>query len=277
MHPVLQQIFDNHQFAIDISERNEGLFNAINEAFEELSHQQTQLTNEVIHLKAIQKVAKAGSWEVDLTEGIHSKQHYWSDELFNILGIEPGSTELTYHRYLELIHPDDRELFEREVNRAITTKSTYEMDYRIVSGNGVERMVRDVCQILVDQHTGRPLKMVGVTFDITEAKVTENALLRANSELQTLFDNIGEVFWSADMIQYKVLQMSPACKQVYGYEPEEMMNDPDLWFKVILEDDKPLIQDLTNRLNLGQTVRSEYRIVHKDGRVRWLEAKMTPP
>ena len=234
------------------------------------------LEDEVIHLKTIQKIAKAGSWEVDLAGEVDSKQHYWSEELFNIIGIEPGSIEQSYQSYLALIHPDDQGLFEREVSLALASQGTYDIEYRISGKNSAKRVVRDVGQVLIDLSTGINSKMVGVTFDITEAKETQHALSRANQELQILFNTTGEVIWSTDIAHNRVLQTSPACKKVYGYEPHEMINDPDLWFKVIVDQDKPLIQKKITLLNNGQTVSAEYRIERKDRQVRWLETKMTP-
>ncbi|WP_256009081.1 PAS domain-containing sensor histidine kinase [Desertivirga xinjiangensis] len=235
-----------------------------------------QLEKEVSHSKNIQKIARAGSWEVDLTENIDSKQDYWSDELFNILGVKPGSIDLTYHSYLALIHPEDQGLFEREVSKAISSRGTYDIEYRILSGNGSERLVRDMGSVQTDPLTGAASKMVGITFDITHTRETENALASANAELQTLFDSMEEVFWSTDMVQNKVLQMSPACKRVYGYGPEDMKNDPELWLKVILDEDKQTVLSEVPRLESGLAIHNEYRIRHKDGQIRWLETRITP-
>lgn len=232
------------------------------------------LNGKLIHLKDIQALAKAGSWEVDLTENIDAKQHYWSDELFELLGVEPGSNELTYENYLALIHPDDQGLFELEVNKAISSIGMYDIEYRIIWKNENERFVRDTGRVLTDSN-GSPSKMVGITFDITESKSTEMALSLASQEFQKLFNTMKEVFWSTDMVHNKLLQISPSCKQVYGYDPEEMNEDPNLWFKVILDQDKALFAD-HSELDNGQTICYEYRIRHKDGSIRWLEAKITP-
>lgn len=251
--PILSEI---KQLAV-IKNKNEQLLNA-----------------ELSHLKDVQALAKAGSWEVDLTENIDAKQHYWSDELFKLLGIEPGSNELTYESYLALIHPDDQGLFELEVNKAISSNGMYDIEYRVIWKNGNERFVRDIARVITDIN-GLPSKMFGITFDITESKGTEMALGLANQEFQILFNTMEEVFWSSDVVHNKVLQMSPACKQVYGYDPEEMKEDPNLWFKVILDQDKAIFSD-HSELDNGQTKHYEYRIRHKDGSIRWLEAKITP-
>src|SRR5690606_6592453 len=79
-----------------------------------------------------------------------------------------------------------------------------------------------------------------------------------------------------DILQTKTLQMSPACRKLYGREPEEMIEDPNLWFKVILDEDKHVIEREMPTILAGNTLRNEYRIRHIDGSIRWVEAIMTP-
>lgn len=110
-------------------------------------------------------------------------------------------------------------------------------------------------------------------------KKMERALSEVNSDLHALFNTMEEVFYSVSMQNDRnseLLQMSPACKSVYGYDAEEFFADPDLWFKVIVEEDKHLVTSRMPQLAAGKTTDSEYRIVHKDGSIRWLESKITP-
>lgn len=110
-------------------------------------------------------------------------------------------------------------------------------------------------------------------------KRMERALSEVNSDLHALFNTMGEVFYSVSMQNDRnseLLQMSPACKSVYGYDAAEFFADPDLWFNVIVEEDKHLVTSGMPQLAAGKTTDSEYRIVHKDGSIRWLESKITP-
>lgn len=114
------------------------------------------------------------------------------------------------------------------------------------------------------------------TVTPTSPNLSNEELLKANHELNLLLDSIDEVLWAVDLKQPRVLQMSSACEKVYGYKPEEFINNVDLWQQVIYTPDKKLIERNNERLAKGEQVTNHYRIVHKDGSLRYVEAKITP-
>ncbi|WP_285056711.1 sensor histidine kinase [Pedobacter ginsengisoli] len=135
-------------------------------------------------------------------------------------------------------------------------------------------MSHPILQRLISEHLGssfvpEPYKRLFDDLDI--------ALRQLSAD--TFFNSMAEVFYSVSMQNNRnseLLQMSPACKSVYGYNAEEFFTDPDLWFKVILDEDKHLVTSGMPLLAAGQTTDSEYRILHKDGSIRWVESKITP-
>jgi PAS domain S-box-containing protein len=99
---------------------------------------------------------------------------------------------------------------------------------------------------------------------------------QTNDDLGTLFRNIHEVVFSVDMRTNRLFQISAACEKVYGYTVEEFLSDPNLWFSLILEEDKQTIYKNDDILKRGQSVDEEYRIRHKNGEIRWLESRVDP-
>lgn len=97
-----------------------------------------------------------------------------------------------------------------------------------------------------------------------------------SQELQLLFNTIDEVFFSIDMINSKLIQISPACEKVYGYSTSEFLENPQLWYQVIHPDDKQIQEEGYRALLNGETVVSQYRIIHKDQSIQWLESKVVP-
>lgn len=114
------------------------------------------------------------------------------------------------------------------------------------------------------------------TTDVTLTAHHVDELLAANRELSLLLNSIDEVLWAVDMKLNKVVQMSAACEKIYGYQPAEFMADTDLWQKVIYTPDLKLIERNYERLAAGEMVVNQYRIVHKDTSLRYVEAKITP-
>lgn len=104
----------------------------------------------------------------------------------------------------------------------------------------------------------------------------ENERRRAFNELNLLFNTIGEAFFSRDMVEDKLIQISPACEQIFGYKSEEFLNDPELWQNIIHPDDQQIYHDQFVKLHNNEQALFEYRIIHKRLGERWVETKMLP-
>lgn len=247
------------------------------ECADRIIRQQKQL-REMKHLKTIQSLASAGSWELPVTNDELILPGYWSDELFTVLGARPGVTDTTSRAYRNYVHPDDRQLLSAEVSKAIRETTRYDMEYRILREGdpAQERTVREVGVLVKDEVSGKGISLIGVTFDITDIRNTERALFKANVELRKLFDVMEDVFFSYNMELRKLLQISPSCMQLYGYSVEEFYSTPDLWFIMIHDDDKEAVQEGIKRLGKGDSNLFQYRIHHKNGTIRWVETRMTP-
>ena len=67
--------------------------------------------------------------------------------------------------------------------------------------------------------------------------------------------------------------MSEAVQNIFGYTSQEFYNNPELWYNIILEEDrkKLLIDPINKNIIEGKW---EYRIIRKDGKIRWVCNKM---
>jgi PAS domain S-box-containing protein len=101
-------------------------------------------------------------------------------------------------------------------------------------------------------------------------------LAKANEELDTLFTNIDTTFFSVDLAEQKVMQMSPSCEKIFGYTSEDFFSNPNLWYEVIVEEDKHLAESQYPAMHAGNKFSHTNRIRTKDGKIRWVETKITP-
>ena len=113
-----------------------------------------------------------GAWEWDFASG----QVHWSEELERIHGLAAGTFEGTTHAILSLLHPLDVTRFAQATAAALSSSipRDYAMEYRIVRRDGACRWLTSRGRVLVDAD-GRPIRMVGVSSDITELKRIEEA------------------------------------------------------------------------------------------------------
>jgi PAS domain S-box-containing protein len=69
----------------------------------------------------------------------------------------------------------------------------------------------------------------------------------------------------------------PGCEKVTGYTVEEYLADPDLWCKIVHEDDRPKVLAMSRQILTESAILDlEHRILHKDGSIRWVRNTLVP-
>ncbi len=112
-----------------------------------------------------------GSWEVDLATG----RIEWDEGAYRIFGVDPGSFEPTVERVEAMMHPDDRQSGSLAAVVA-SPESRFQTEFRIVRPNGEVRWCYGA-GILSRDPAGKPVRLNGVTVDITERKRAEERLV----------------------------------------------------------------------------------------------------
>jgi PAS domain S-box-containing protein len=132
-------------------------------------------------LEEAQKVARLGVWEWDPETGRVS----WSDELYRIYGVDRARFTPSFEGYLERVHPEDRGRVSEVVASALIDGHGFSFEERIVRPDGSVRSLRSQGEV-VKNAQGRPLKLLGACFDVTEQKDYETQLRAAAESLQRL-------------------------------------------------------------------------------------------
>lgn len=130
-------------------------------------------------LQLAQKAAAAGQWDWNILTG----ELRWSEEYYAVHGLAPGSLEPSYENWLRCMHADDRDGASAQVTLGIgQKKDEIRIEYRIVRPDGDIRWLNCRGQVFYDE-TGRPVRMVGITLDITERKQAEEERERLLQQL----------------------------------------------------------------------------------------------
>ncbi len=131
-------------------------------------------------LSAAQSIAHLGSWEMDIQTG----KMTCSGELYRIYGIKPGITEPTFNTFMGFVHPEDRKKIEDLIPDVLSgTIPHFEFDVRIIRPDGQERVIHDKFEAITGED-GKPVKLAGINFDITERKAAEDKLKVAKDEAE---------------------------------------------------------------------------------------------
>jgi PAS domain S-box-containing protein len=73
-----------------------------------------------------------------------------------------------------------------------------------------------------------------------------------------------------------MLIVSPAHEKVFGYPTSEFFNNSQLWYELVVPEDKSIIDAGYPILYAGNSLQHEVRITHPKGQIRWIEARMNP-
>ena len=121
-------------------------------------------------LLEVQHATRTGFFEYDLA----TDETYWSEEVYHLLAIDPRDIKASFKNYIKFIHPDDVDQV-IEARRQLLQGELYDIDYRIINAQGVERFLHGEAKMCIDEQY--PVgKIIGTVQDISERKHIENAL-----------------------------------------------------------------------------------------------------
>lgn len=97
------------------------------------------------------------------------------------------------------------------------------------------------------------------------------ALVDNEEKFRLLTENLSEVVYRADPESFETTYISSAIEEVYGYSAGEWLADRSLWTKTIHPEDRQWVfQQLDEALKKKENLTVEFRIIRKDGSIRWV-------
>jgi PAS domain S-box-containing protein len=196
-----------------------------------------------------------------------------SEGLRDVLGISPDELQAMGDASTDLIHPDDYASVVESVNRlrANPSEVMHELEYRLRHKDGSWRWVSDQARAFHQEADGTVSQILGTAIDITRRKQTETALAEREAQFRLLAER------STDMISCHspdgtYLYVSPACRRLLGYEPQELLGQSAYAF--FHPHDVPTIADgHSTQVAAHRDNVVTYRIRHRDGHYIWFETQ----
>jgi len=219
-------------------------------------------------LHEAQRLSLTGSWQLDVKPG----QFHLSPTMRDIHGLD--RTTISLQEAFALMHPDDLPYVEAAYQDALTG-GPKPLEYRIVRPNGEVRTLHSQGARLIRNERGEPVRIVGVSQDITDWKKAEQALRESEERFRQLAENIKDVFWLLDWTEQKIIYASPAYETVWGRPISQLRDDPLDWIDAIHPDDRDRAQEAY--FPAAVTSYNEvYRITRPDGSLRWIHHRGFP-
>tara|TARA_R110002126_G_scaffold291780_1_gene457923 strand:- start:15843 stop:22151 length:6309 start_codon:yes stop_codon:yes gene_type:complete len=130
-------------------------------------------------MKEAQKLAHLGSWYYDVINQVS----HWSEETYNIWGLNPEKTSIELVDHQKLVNPKDWERFNAVINDATKKGIPYKMELELIMPDGSNKIVNTIGEPIFNEEN-KVIAFRGTTQDITERKVIENELRTSKEKLQ---------------------------------------------------------------------------------------------
>ncbi len=230
---------------LDISERK-------------LVEEQLKISDE--RMKVAQEAAKAALYEYlpQTDEVIRNAS------LTSILGYAPDEIPKTGAMWQNLIHPEDMPTAWATIGEGIASGAGFSLEYRVRHKDGHYVWLYDRARAMRNKQ-GEAVRVVGLIFDISERKLSEQAL-RKSHELFARAEEAASGFVFEWTVASGKVERSSGVTQLLGYTPEDLATRFEAWEDLVHPDDKlRLTQEREAQLGQGQSYTAEYRVRHKDG------------
>jgi PAS domain S-box-containing protein len=139
-----------------------------------------QLWRSAAYLAEAERLGHTGCWVCDLATDVH----YWSPEMYRILGIDPEGP-VDFEKFRQRIHPEDEPLLARLADESIAARRAYEGECRLLLPDGTLKYVKFIARPLVSPSANLD-GYVGAFMDVTEFKRVEQQLASSLAEVRSL-------------------------------------------------------------------------------------------
>jgi PAS domain S-box len=264
VYGITQDITERKKVEQALKKAYENLEKIVEERTAELEKAYNSLKESEKGLAEAQKMAHIGNWEWDIA----TDKAYWSEEMYHIFGHDPQELAPPYNKFLNYIHPDDRNYVNNAAEKAINGKP-YSIDYRIVLVNGEERTVHMQSEVTFDEEN-IPARLKGIVQDITERKRTEENIQKLANIVESSEDAIVTV--SLDGI---ISGWNKGATQIYDYSSEEILGKN---VSILTPDNlKYEIKKLIDRIKHGIKIKNyETSRLKKDGTLITVSITLSP-
>lgn len=152
----------------DLYRKNRALASLNQELERRVAERTREVQASADRLRLAIEVARLGSWDWNIATGDVT----WSDRHFTLHGYEVGEVEPSVELWRHRVHPADRARINAEIARTMATGEPFTGVYRAVIPDGSVRWCHAQAGYQMDD-TGKAVRMIGVSMDITEQKMAE--------------------------------------------------------------------------------------------------------
>jgi len=217
-------------------------------------------------LQNSQKIAKMGSWELDLI----NQKVKWSENCFVIYGLKPFEIEPSFEYFKSRIHPDDLHLVDDAFENIVRYKLPNTSEMRIIFPDATFRWFQNnMIPVFKDD---KLFALKGINLDITELKKSEESLKSINERFNLATVAASISVWEHDFIT-DIIQIDNNFNKIFGNTQGNYQIEFNEFIKFIHPDDIEIIKtNIEEAIKSDKNVDFEFRIIRPDGDIRNISA-----
>lgn len=194
-----------------------------------------------------------------------------NDEYATMLGYTPKTFKETNQKWIERIHPDDREKTKQAYLDYISGKTKiYKIEFRQKTKDGSWKWILSLGEVVEYDKDGSPLRMLGTHTDITNIKNVENALKQSEQRFNLAINATDDGIFDWDLTDNSIYY-SPNWKRMLGYEDHEIKNEFSEWERLTDSQDVEKAWVIMNEHLEKKRERYEVEIKMKHKNGEWID------
>ncbi len=218
--------------------------------------------------REVESTAGIGAWSYRIEDA----RLWWSDEVFRIHGLEPGSAQPGVDRAIDYYHPDDRGTIRTMLEVATLQGEPWDVQLRLVTAAGETRWVRARGQRIVEG--GVPTRLVGTFEDVHAGVQDELERERMRARLEHAVHGTDDGLWDWPDMEREDQWWSPRLLALLGLEPGDVPpRHASLLERVHPEDREGFEAAIERRRTHGGPLEAEVRLETADRGWRWFLAR----
>ena len=171
------------------------------------------------------------------------------------------------------LHPDDIAKTIEIWNNAVSTRSSYETEYRVKRHDGVFRDLLAKGSPVFDKN-GEIMEWIGVCIDITERKKTEEVIKDNEKRFRELIESLPQLFWTC-RVDGPCDYLSKQWVDYTGVPEEEQLGYR--WLEQLHPEDRDkTVAEWMEKVKTGESFDMEFRIRRNDGIYHWFKTRAVP-
>jgi PAS domain S-box-containing protein len=236
--------------------------------------QRDQATEALAESEARLRLAQSAANIATIDWDFVTDRAIWSSNFEQVFGLPRDALAgpSSYEAILAFVHPDDKPNVDAMLLRLLKSGGAFSEEFRIVKPDGAVSWIATRGEVICDRK-GRPRRLIGSNFDITERRVGEERLKRSLSIIALAIEAGETGVWTSDLVARTSVCDERARAILDWPDQDSSVDFETLSARVHPGDHERVAVVIAAAVESGENFTLECRILRRDGVVRWVSIR----